>query len=203
MKLSHKIPKALIFSRLLIGIILLFLAIVHVAEFKIYAVTLITIGLLTDVFDGIIARRLNISTEMLRRLDSSIDLIFWILILFSTIIQYPEFYSKNITKLCILLGMEAMTYAISFIKFKKEIATHAIASKIWTLIIFLTLIQLIVSSDSVVLFNICFYTGIITRMEIIVIILLLKKWVTDVPSFYHAILLRQNKPIKRSKLFNG
>jgi len=51
--------------------------------------------------------------------------------------------------------------------------------------------------------NICFYLGIISGVEIMVILLILKVWTNDVPGIYHAILLRQGKTIKRNKLFNG
>jgi len=94
-------------------------------------------------------------------------------------------------------------YLISFIKFKKEVATHAILSKFWTLTIVGTLIQVILTCDSSVIFTTCFYLGVISRIEIISILLILKVWTNDVPSFYHAILLRKGREIKRNKLFNG
>ena len=197
------IPKALIFSRLVIGITLIVLSSLHVENYKTIAVILFTVGLLTDIFDGIIARQLGISTQNLRRLDSSIDQIFFVSVAVATYIQCSAFFSANAVKLTILLGVEALTYLISFIKFRKEIATHSIGAKIWTLLLFATLIQIILQCQSSGLFNICFWIGLLTRLEIIAIILILKKWTNDVPSFYHSIKLRQNKEIKRNKLFNG
>ncbi|MCW3093308.1 MAG: CDP-alcohol phosphatidyltransferase [Ferruginibacter sp.] len=198
-----KLPKVLIFSRLFIGAILLFLSLFHNDHYKIFAIILISVGLLTDIFDSIIARRLNISTESLRRLDSTVDQAFWILIGISTYIECPGFFHAHYTQLIILFTTEALTYIISYIKYKREVATHAIASKVWTLIMFATLIQIISTCNSGTLFQLFFYTGMITRIEIITIIFLLKKWTNDVPSVYHAVLLRQGKSIKRNKLFNG
>ena len=196
-------PKALIYSRLIIGIIILFISYCHIAHYNFIAVTLFTVGLLTDIFDGIIARRMNISTQNLRRLDSTIDQVFFIMVAIATFIECPQFFYDNHIKLIILLSLEALTYLVCFIKFRKEIATHAISSKAWTLILFATLIQIMVSCNSIMLFQICFYAGILTRLEIIGIILFLRKWTNDVPSIYHALLLRQGKEIKRHKLFNG
>ena len=82
-------------------------------------------------------------------------------------------------------------------------ATHSIGAKIWTLLLFATLIQIILECQSILLFNICFWLGLLTRLEIIAIILILKKWTNDVPTFYHSIKLRQEKEIKRHKIFNG
>lgn len=173
------------------------------AYFNIYAVILFAIGLLTDIFDGIIARRLNISTENLRRLDSTTDQVFFILIAIATYINSSAFYKDNMLQLSILLLAELATYIVCYIKFRKEVATHAISSKIWTLILFATLIQVILTKDSSVLFQFCFYVGILTRLEIIAILLILKKWTNDVPSIFQAIMLRKGKKIKRHKLFNG
>jgi phosphatidylglycerophosphate synthase len=199
----NRIPLLLIYSRLLTGLCILLLSCLQVNHYNIIAIVLLSVGLLTDIFDGIIARRLNISTEKLRRLDSSIDQVFFILVAAATFIQCKPFFYDNYIKLIILLGTEALTYVVSFVKFKKEVATHAIASKLWTLILFATLIQIMASCHAPVLFQWCFYAGMLTRMEIIAILLFLRKWTNDVPTVYHAVLLRKGKEIRRNKLFNG
>jgi phosphatidylglycerophosphate synthase len=201
--MKNKIPLLLIYSRLIIGLAVVALSLLGIKGYNIIAVVLFSIGLLTDIFDGIIARRLHISTQNLRRLDSTIDQIFFLSILAATFIQCPDFFYRNSLKLFILLGIEASTYVICFLKFRKEIATHALSSKAWTLILFATLIQIMIGCDSGILFQICFYTGILTRLEIIGIILLIRNWTNDVPTIYHAWLLRKGKSIKRNKLFNG
>ncbi|MGV0923862.1 CDP-alcohol phosphatidyltransferase family protein [Empedobacter tilapiae] len=201
--MKNHIPKILIFSRLIIGFIILLLCFYQRNNYKEIIVLLLTVGLLTDIFDGMIARKLNISTQILRRLDSTIDQIFFICVIISSYIICPKFYEENLILLSILIGTELLTYSVSFIKFKKEIATHSIGAKFWTLILFATLIQIILNCESKTLFLICFWVGIITRIEIVLIILTLKKWTNDVPSLFHAIKLRRGLPIKRNKLFNG
>jgi CDP-diacylglycerol--glycerol-3-phosphate 3-phosphatidyltransferase len=74
---------------------------------------------------------------------------------------------------------------------------------VWALILFATILQIMITRNSTALFEICFYAGVITRLEIITIILVLKKWTNDVPGLYQAILIRQGKTITRHKLFNG
>nr|WP_276901955.1 CDP-alcohol phosphatidyltransferase family protein [Pedobacter kyonggii] len=197
------IPIALIYSRLLIGFIIILLSFFHVNHYSFLAITLLSIGLLTDVFDGIIARKLNISSEKLRRLDSSTDQVFFISVAVATYIQCPDFFKINLVKLIVLGAFEASTYVLSYIKFKKEIATHSIGAKIWTLVLFSTLVEIMVHCESVVLFELCFWIGLATRLEILAIVFTLKKWTNDVPTIYHAVKLRQGKEIKRNKLFNG
>jgi len=201
--MKYKIPLILIYSRILFAALIILLAIFKIDYYRDVIITLIILGLLSDIFDGIIARRLNISTQKLRRLDSSIDQIFWVAILVSAYIVSPIFFKTNLVLIFIVILLEIACYAISFIKFKKEVATHAIASKIWTLVLFATLLQVIATSNSSALFYICFSLGVITRLEIIFILFILKDWTNDVPTFYHAVLIKKGKEIKRHKLFNG
>lgn len=160
-------------------------------------------AIISDIFDGIIARKLNISTQKLRRLDSSVDQIFWVCTLIGTFLLCRNFFIDNYKKLAVVIFLEALTYLISFLKFRKEVATHAILSKLWTLTILATLVEVVLTNSSNLLFNICIYTGILTRLEIMAILLVIKEWTNDVPSLYHAFLLRQGKEIKRNQLFNG
>lgn len=197
------IPKLLIYSRIVFGLIILALSIYEPSNFRGVIIGLIIVGLLSDIFDGIIARRLNISTPSLRRLDSGIDQFFWLCVIAACYIISPLFFKTNCFKIFFILGIEGCCYLLSYVKFKKEVATHAIASKLWTLILFATLIQVIATGNSVVLFSICFYLGIVTRLEIIAMLLIIKSWCNDIPTVYHAVLIRNNKPVKRHKLFNG
>ena len=201
--IMKKFPLLLIWSRVAFAVIIITLSILKPSYFRIIIITLIALGLISDIFDGIIARKLNVSTPKLRRLDSTIDQVFWLAVVATAYIIDPVFFKDNILAIAIIIGLEAICYILCFLKFRKEVATHALSSKAWTLVLFATLIQIIAVNHSVVLFNICLYLGIITRLEIISIFLIIKNWTNDVPTVYHAVLIRRGKPIKRHKLFNG
>jgi phosphatidylglycerophosphate synthase len=198
-----KLPILLIYSRIAFGIIIIGLSIIKPEYFRGIIITLIVLGLISDIFDGIIARRLGVSTSKLRRLDSTVDQFFWLAVVVSAYIIDPVFFKNNLLPISIVIGLELVCYVVCFLKFKKEVATHAISSKLWTLVLLATLIQIITVNHSVILFNVCVYLGIITRIEIISIFLIIKNWENDVPTVYHAVLIRNGKPIKRHKLFNG
>lgn len=197
------IPLLLIWSRMVMGLLLIVFSLAVPGYFSVIAIPLISIGLLTDIFDGIIARRIQVSTTHLRRLDSLVDQVFWLSVAAACYIRYPLFFHANAVKIIILIAAELLAYLVCFIKFRKEVATHALSSKLWTLLLFATIIQLIATSSSTILFNICFIAGVITRAEIILIILIIRRWTNDVPSVYHAVLLRKGRTIKRNKLLNG
>lgn len=197
------LPAGLIYSRLVLGIVIVVFAVFQPEYLKTLLITAMIWAIISDVFDGIIARMLGISTEKLRRLDSSIDQIFWVCAIVGSFVLCADFYREHYMKISIILLLEVVSYAISFLRFRKEVATHAILSKFWAVTVLAVLIEIALRCDSSFLFDICFYAGVFTRLEIIAILLLIKEWANDVPSVYHAILLRKGKPIKRHKLFNG
>jgi hypothetical protein len=102
-----------------------------------------------------------------------------------------------------IISLEALCYLISYFKFKKSIATHSILAKLWTLTLLCFLIDLVLNGTSYVPFIICIVLGVFSRIEIILIILKLNKWTTDVPSFLSVSKLNQGIQIKKNKLFNS
>ncbi|CAM3644936.1 CDP-alcohol phosphatidyltransferase family protein [Mucilaginibacter galii] len=198
-----RIPILLIYLRLVFALAIVVLALTKPNGHIACIISMMVTGLVADIFDGIIARRLGISTPRLRRLDSGVDQVFWVAIVAASYIIYPLFFHRNWVQILLLVFAEALCYGLSYVKFKKEVATHAIASKLWTLVLLATLIQVIATGDAPVMFQICFYMGIVTRLEIILMLLLIRQWTNDIPTVYHAYLIRRNKAIKRHKLFNG
>ncbi|RZK45426.1 MAG: CDP-alcohol phosphatidyltransferase, partial [Hymenobacter sp.] len=168
-----------------------------------WALALLVLAVLTDVLDGVVARQLGVSTQRLRRLDSSIDQVFWLLAVGATYLACPGFFRANSTPLLVLLGAEALTYGVSFLKFRKEVATHTFAAKAWVLVSLATLVQVSLSCQSGWLFQGCFWLGLASRLEIVGILLVLKSWVADVPTLHHARQLRRGRAIRRHKLFHG
>lgn len=73
-----KIPYLLILLRFLSAIAILYLGYFAGEKSRTMILILMYFGLLTDIFDGIIARKVGVSSEKLRRLDSQTDLTFWL-----------------------------------------------------------------------------------------------------------------------------
>ena len=196
------LPIGLIYFRLCSGILILTLCFFDSNYYAAITAILFSLGLLSDIFDGIIARRLCIATQKLRRLDSLVDQVFFTCVTLALFIKWPGFFTHNATKILVLVSAEGIAYLVCWLKFRREVATHAIASKLWALILFATLFQVLLTGNSTVLFTVCFYVGLLTRLEIIGIILLLRRWAHDVSSIYHAYLIRRGQAITRHSLFN-
>lgn len=197
------IPVSLIIFRLLLAPIILALAYFKENDAKIIIVALMYLGLISDILDGIIARKQNISTTKLRRMDSQTDMIFWLSIGFATWLLYPKLISENATVIWTIIGMEISCYVISLIKFKKETCTHAFLSKLWGITLLIAFTSLIGFNHAGIPFKIAIIMGLISHIDRILITLILPKWNHDIPSAYHAYLIRKGINIKRNKYLNG
>ncbi|MCR5886591.1 CDP-alcohol phosphatidyltransferase family protein [Hymenobacter sp. J193] len=199
------LPLALVYSRLVLGLVILLGCLLLPAEplTRPLVATLVVIGLLTDVFDGILARRLGVATHRLRRLDSSVDTVFWLCIVAGTLRLWPRFFPDNALWICLVLGLEALTYVVSYLRFRREIALHTLAAKAWALLLMATMLQLILTGQTGLLFSACVVLGVLSRLETLAIVGTLRVWAADVPSLYHARQLRRGQAIRRHPLFNG
>lgn len=99
--------------------------------------------------------------------------------------------------------MEILTYVYSFLKFRKETCTHALLSKLWGIAIFICFISIIGFGYAGIPFYIAMFLGVIGHLDVYLIIYFLPKWTHDVPSCYHAYLIKKGIKIKRNKWFNG
>lgn len=196
------IPYILILLRFLSAIAILYLGYFVGNEARIFIVILMYFGLLTDVFDGIIARKVGISSEKLRRLDSQTDLVFWLSLGFSADFLNPEIIKNHWMSIAVIFVMEALCYIISIWKFGKETCTHAWLAKLWGLSLLAAFTAIIGFQEVNWVFYLCLVLGFISHLDVILIILILPKWQFDVPSFYHALKIRNGKKLKKSVLIN-
>ncbi|MFK8058869.1 MAG: CDP-alcohol phosphatidyltransferase family protein [Polaribacter sp.] len=195
-------PQLLILFRFLLAPIILTLAYFIGESSKPIILILMYLGLISDILDGIIARKQKISSEKLRRLDSQTDMVFWLSLGFATWFLYPNLIRENSIAIWSILIMEIACYVISFLKFKKETCTHAFLSKMWGLTLLVAFTSLIGFNYAGVPFYLAIILGLISHIDVILIVLILPKWTHDIPSAYHAYLIRKNKKFKKNIFLN-
>lgn len=201
--MKTKIPYLLILFRLLLGPIMIVLSYYFAKTIRLELVMLIFLGLLSDIFDGIVARKLGISSEKMRRLDSQVDLIFWLCVGYCAWVLNPEIIIEHQFAVILVFVMEVLTYVFSIARFGKETCTHAILSKLWGLTLLAAFVAIIGFGYAGILFFVCVSVGIIAHIDVYLIIFFLPKWTHDVPSSWHAWQLRKGKAIVKHKWFNG
>ena len=199
----NQVPSFLMYLRLAFGVIILLLA-SYLAHHAIpWIIALILAGLLSDVFDGIIARRLGVSSVKLRKLDSIIDRIFWLFVVASCVILYHDYMYSKVALIALVLFLESLVFALCLMRFGRIPSPHNLLSKLWGIMVAAALIDVINNGSSVILFNWMIALGIISRLDSLMIHMVLKEWDHDIPSFYHAWLIRTNRPFKKNDLLNG
>src|SRR5690349_10911686 len=88
-------------------------------------------GMVSDILDGIAARRLGVQSPGLRRYDSQTDLVFWLSAAWCVWVLHPELVRSHAWAIGALLAVEAATYATSWVRFGRETCTHAWLAKAW------------------------------------------------------------------------
>ncbi|MFY0644852.1 MAG: hypothetical protein JXR19_10335 [Bacteroidia bacterium] len=183
--------------------IILAFAFIDYSQFRISIAILVVFGLISDVLDGIIARRIGTSSVALRKLDSNVDQVFWLSTLFVVFYFNQVLFQLYWYWVFAVVILEILAYVISYKKFKKTVATHSILAKLFTLSLFVFILEVLLMGTSNYLFKLTIFMAILSRLEIIGILLLLKKWATDVPSIFAVGKLNKGIQPKRSKWFNG
>lgn len=200
---KRQLPYFFLYLRLVLG---LFFPIYAYFQFPFYSwvgIFFLVVGLLSDVLDGMLARKFGVSSEKFRRLDSNIDQVFYLGMLAGMFVHSSLFFAQNLWQIVGLVSLEVSIYLVSFLRFKKEVATHSWGAKLWSISLVVTFIDVIVNETSGTVFLFCFWLGTISRLEIIAILFTLREWTNDVPTIFHAVQLRKGKEIKRSKWLNG
>ncbi|MFC4632698.1 CDP-alcohol phosphatidyltransferase family protein [Dokdonia ponticola] len=196
------IPFALIIFRCIAAPVILFAAYFYRELALSSILVLMYLGLISDVLDGIIARKYQVATATLRRLDSQADMLFWLFIGISTWLIYPDLIQDHMIEVRILLGLEAFCYVLSLVKFKRESASHAFISKLWGLTLLAVFTSMLGFHYAGIVFYVSLIVGYVAHLDRLLITLLLPQWTHDVPSAYHAYLIRKGITFKRNPLLN-
>jgi CDP-diacylglycerol--glycerol-3-phosphate 3-phosphatidyltransferase len=183
------IPVSLTALRALLAPVVVVLALYHPSGAAFGAC--LVAAFLSDVFDGIIARRLGIATPNLRRLDSIADSIFYLAAVFAAWHLHPDAILDHAAALAVLAALELARYAYDLRKFGREASYHMWSSKLWGIFLFAGFFALLVLGLSGTAVALAIYVGIVADAEGLAISVILPRWQTDVPSFVHALRLRR------------
>lgn len=186
---THYIPIILTLSRIALAPVMVWLALYHPVP-HLFAICLIA-AFLSDLFDGIIARRLRIATPTLRRLDSIADSIFYIATMYAAWHLYADLIKPYLPALLLLALIEIARYLFDSLKYRRETSYHMWSSKLWGIFLFVGFFYLLVYGYTGLSTSLAIYMGVIADLEGLLISLLLPHWRNDVPTVFHALKLRR------------
>ena len=184
------LPFALTTLRLLLGPIALVCALAGVTRF-VY-LPILVVATLSDIFDGVLARKFGVATPALRRYDSITDIIYYLFILAVAWLLCKSVIAGNLWLVALMLLSEAGCISICLIRFGKFPATHSWLAKFYGLCLLAAFIALLVfNSGSWVIIALA-VVALVTNSEIIAMHLIAKSPPVDVPCIFS--LARRKQP---------
>lgn len=153
------------------------------------AAVVLAVGFLSDVFDGVVARQHGASTSDLRRLDSTVDTIFYLAVAYCAWRLYPDALRPYLPFVAILIGTEVLNYVAAIVRLGREASYHARTARLFGLLLFVALGTLL-ATGSAALVSLAIAAGFVSHAENLAITLVLPEWRHDVPSVVHAWRIR-------------
>jgi len=173
------LPFALTTLRLLLGPIALACALAGVTRL-VYLPILIA-ATLSDIFDGVLARKFGVATPALRRYDSITDIIYYLFILAIAWILCRPVITGNLWLIALMLLSEAGCISICLVRFGKFPATHSFLAKFYGLCLLGCLIALLVFNAGNWAIVTLAIVALVTNSEICAMHLIAKSPPVDVP----------------------
>ena len=185
------IPYLLIALRVAAGLLILALALLVGQPARGLCAALLAVGVLSDIFDGAVARRLGCVTDRLRTFDSRADVVFWLCATAAVLVLHPRLASVLWPPVLVLGAMELTAHAVSFARFRKEASPHHLLSKLFGLALWALLTQLLIRGTGGVVLPVAFAMGVASQLEALAIMLILPAWRCDIRGVGEALALRR------------
>ena len=177
----YTIPNLLSLYRLLMFPYILYLGI-HRQE-QLFAI-LLTINLITDVLDGLIARCFNMQTELGARLDSIADLGTYIAAIVGIFFFKSTDFQPHLGSFFVFIFLLCFAHILSLIKFKRLPSLHLYSWKIGGYIQGAFFIVLFIFGFYPVFYYIMIIWGILAFSEHIIIQLIIEKMQSNAKGLY-------------------
>jgi CDP-diacylglycerol--glycerol-3-phosphate 3-phosphatidyltransferase len=188
--LKH-IPSCLVAGRILLGPTLFLMATRGIAGR--WLILGLTAAFLSDVFDGVLARRIGVATERLRVADSRADCWFYVWMAAAVWQTAPEIIRAFHLPLLLVISLQLFSYACDLVKYRRIASFHAYTAKVWGLTLFMATVALLGLHTGGSFLWLAILLGIISNIEGFAIKTVLPEWQHDVPSVFHALRSRREK----------
>lgn len=148
-------------------------------------------ALLSDIFDGVLARRWRCDTAGVRLFDSMADIVFYTCAGIALWRMGPAVWRGEVPLACAVLGLEAALFVLSFGKFGKPASYHSWLAKACGLVLASALVTIFATGHATPLLHVALAMGIASTLEGIAMTLMLPVWCRDVRSLRAAWMLRK------------
>lgn len=178
---------------LLIGVRLLFAPVIIVAALMgwrgstLFAIA--AVAMLSDLFDGVIARKLRLDTERIRQVDSRVDTVFYFAAGAALLYRFPNVWHQYEFWIVALAIVELGRMAFEWRKFGRAAAYHMWSAKAWGLAMLLGFGEVTLKGHAGALFILALALGFVANIEGLAASILFREWHYDVATYWHAVRL--------------
>ena len=158
---------------------------------EVWLAAMLGAGFVSDVFDGILARRWGSATDALRVADSAADTIFYLGVLGAAAESAWPVLRARIALVVALLALEALRMAFDWVKFRRMASYHSYASKLWGILLAMAAFALLYFHGGFWLLTLALAWGILCDVEGLAMSALLPVWTADVKTLRQAMELRK------------
>ena len=154
---------------------------------------LLAAGLLTDAFDGYLARRLKAESDFGRKLDSAADYATMLIGIAGIALLWPDIMHRELPWVFAALAAFFAVIIYGFVRLGRALCYHTWASKAFAVACALSLIPLLAEWTAVP-FHAAIALQVLAGIEEIAIALLIPHHRGEMPTIWHAWRLRQSSP---------
>jgi phosphatidylglycerophosphate synthase len=151
---------------------------------------MIVAALLSDIFDGVLARRWNCDTAAVRLFDSMGDTVFYLGVAVALWMGHHNVLRTHAWLLGGLLSLEAARFAFDFAKFGKPASYHSYLAKTWGLVMAIAVTVAFATGRGEWLITAALSLGIACNVEGLAMSVTLRKWRRDVKTLSAALRIR-------------
>ena len=153
--------------------------------------SMVVTALLSDIFDGVLARRWGCDTAAVRLFDSMSDTVFYLCVAIAIAVGQPQVWRDNAGLLIALMGLEATRLVLEFAKFGKPASYHSYLAKAWGLVMAVAVVGIFAWPAARLLMPVALMFGIACDVEGLAMSLMLPLWHRDVKTLAAAWRLRR------------
>ncbi len=151
---------------------------------------MIVAALLSDIFDGVLARRWKCDTAAVRVFDSMADTVFYLGVAVALWMGHRDVLRTHAWLLGELLSLEAARFTFDFAKFGKPASYHSYLAKTWGLVMAVAVTAAFATGRGGWLIAMALVLGIVCNLEGLVMSVVLSEWRRDVKTLSAALRIR-------------
>jgi CDP-diacylglycerol--glycerol-3-phosphate 3-phosphatidyltransferase len=161
--------------------------------------SLIVTALVSDIYDGVLARRWRCDTPGVRLFDSLADTFFYACVVAALWMGQPALWAVWRVPVLTLVALEAARIGFDMLKFGKPASYHSYLAKTWGLVLAIAVVTVFALGHATVLMVMTVALGVACNVEGFAMSLMLPEWRRDVKT--PAVAWQMRRELFRQKSY--